>query len=933
MKTKITVVLFLTFVLTLGQTKGTIKGTLTDKENKNAALPFANAILKGTSVGVTTDENGVYLLSAVAGTYNLQFSFIGYESIEQQVTIVAGATEIINKSLGAGGYKLQDVVIQKAATNREKETALFLDQKKAVEIKQSIGAQEMSRKGVSNVEQGLTKITGISKVGSRGIFVRGLEDRYNNLLVNELPVPSNNPFRKIIPLDLFSTDIVSVIDVYKTFNPNISGDFAGATFNIATTINSKSTTKISIGVGYTTNNNLSDFLIAKDANTTKGFLGLSEYDRARPTILGSTPSNYQLTPAEAQRSFKSGWDVSPVQSPLNTSFGVLHSQKYKFKNDKSISYLLSLNTENSYTSRSGVDNTFSNNGFYNNLSGSEFHYKTSTSALFSLNYKTQRFFITSNTFYLRSTDNMIQDQKGAFATNFDNYNVLVRTNQFDQSDYVNTQLLSDYYLNNDKSQSLRFGASFAVTAYKQPDRKFFKSGLDSNNIATISYGGNNFIRQYLDIKGNNYESGFLEYNLKFGPDKKNKVSVGYNGNQSNTETSYRFVKTNGNASFTSNVNSIDAILKTDLLSGAFNYQENSNASFKTKLAEMSNAAYLNLDFKFLKNWQVSGGIRAEKFNRELRYRFNGSFSDPFSIKKIDKTYFLPSINVKYSVNDKSNLRFAASTNYTKPVTMEVLPISYVNGDGTSVQGNAFLVNSDNLNIDFKYELFPSSKELFAVGAFVKHINNPIERTFRGEAGGSGTITTFLNSKSADLFGFEFEGVLDLNRISNHLNNFTLGFNTSLMQTKVAINPTTIDPSTGESIPSAETHFDRELQGASKWLVNSDLKYTFDFNKTWNNTASLVYSVNGKRIFTVGSNGLDHIYELPFHQLDFVWNSKIKENYNVKFGVNNILNPYRIQQIGNNSNKALVNFGPETNTDIVQQFKRGIGFSLNFSYTF
>ena len=154
-----------------------------------------------------------------------------------------------------------------------------------------------------------------------------------------------------------------------------------------------------------------------------------------------------------------------------------------------------------------------------------------------------------------------------------------------------------------------------------------------------------------------------------------------------------------------------------------------------------------------------------------------------------------------------------------------------------------------------------------------------------------------------------------------------------MHTKVAINPTSIDPSTGESIPSAETHFDRELQGASKWLVNSDLKYTFDFNKTWSNTASLIYSVNGKRIFTVGSNGLDHIYELPFHQLDFVWNSKINENYNVKFGINNILNPYRIQQIGNDSNKALVNFGPETNTDIVQQFKRGIGFSLNFSYTF
>jgi hypothetical protein len=81
---------------------------------------------------------------------------------------------------------LQDVVVKSNGGNREKETALLLDQKKAIEIKQSIGAQEMSRKGVSNVQEGLTKITGVSKVESRGLFVRGLEERYNNLLINDL---------------------------------------------------------------------------------------------------------------------------------------------------------------------------------------------------------------------------------------------------------------------------------------------------------------------------------------------------------------------------------------------------------------------------------------------------------------------------------------------------------------------------------------------------------------------------------------------------------------------------------------------------------------------------------------------------------------------------------------------------------------------------
>ena len=136
----------------------------------------------------------------------LVLSFIGYESVEIPVTIIAGETLIINQALGSGSIKLEDVVIQKSV-NREKETVLLLEQKKAIEIKQSIGAQELSRKGVSDVEEGLTKISGITKVGSRGLFVRGLEDRYNNLLINNLAVPSNNPFKKIIPLHIYDLSL------------------------------------------------------------------------------------------------------------------------------------------------------------------------------------------------------------------------------------------------------------------------------------------------------------------------------------------------------------------------------------------------------------------------------------------------------------------------------------------------------------------------------------------------------------------------------------------------------------------------------------------------------------------------------------------------------------------------------------------------------
>ena len=145
---RIKFLLFTLFLCTiaLAQTRGTITGVLTDKDANNVALPFANAAIKGTTNGTTTDEKGKYTLTVDAGSYTIVFSFLGYENVEVPVNVKAGETVTINKALGSGSYKLEDVVV-KSAGGREKETALLLDQKKAVEIKQSLGAQEMARKG------------------------------------------------------------------------------------------------------------------------------------------------------------------------------------------------------------------------------------------------------------------------------------------------------------------------------------------------------------------------------------------------------------------------------------------------------------------------------------------------------------------------------------------------------------------------------------------------------------------------------------------------------------------------------------------------------------------------------------------------------------------------------------------------------------------
>lgn len=935
MKFNLKFLLITLFICTISvaQNKGTISGVLTDKESNNQALPFANVLIKGTNISANTDIDGKYTLNVNPGSYTIIFSFVGYESVEKPVTVKANETVTVDQVLSSGGYTLKDVVV-KSTANREKETALLLDQKNAVVIKQSIGAQEMSRKGVSDVEEGLTKITGITKVGSRGLFVRGLEDRYNNLLINDLAAPTNNPFKKIIPLDLFSTDIVGVIEVYKTFNPNIYGDFAGGTFNIQTSRGSKSVTKINIGAGYTINNNLKRFLISKDADNTKGFFGLTDKDRELPGLLGDTPSSRTLTPDESLASFKSGFDVAETKSPLNTSFSFLHSEKFNLEKERSLSYLLSISFDNNYSFRNGAERTFTNNpsGFTyrNNFDNTEYRYKTSLSSLLGLNYTTQKWKLSFNTLYIRTTENLIKDQYGVADSNSSNNEVLIRTNQLDVSDYLNNQLSAEYALSEDKSQTLKAAASFAVTKYSQPDRKFFSGTKTGDNDLVVSIAGNNFIKQYLDITGNSYFSGLGEYMLKFGKDEKNNIfTAGYNGNMSDMESSYRFVSPINNSapnSITVPTNSLDTQFNSYLASNAVSFRESSNATYQAKLSESSNAGYANLLYKFGTKWEVAGGVRLESTMRETKYRTQGSFSDPFKVLKYDNLYVLPSLNIKYGLQENSNIRFAAGKTYTRPVIMESYPIEYINADGTSTKGNPFLTNSDNYNVDLKYELFPTAKEIFVVGLFGKKIDQPIERTFISNAANS-TITTYLNSDNAVLYGAEIELIFDFERISKSLSDFSFGFNTSLMHTKVDVKPTTTD-SEGNITTSIETFKSRELQGASKWLINSDLKYQFNLSEKWSNTVSAVYSVFGKRIYAVGTGGLDHIYELPVSQLDFVWSNKLSDHWDLKFSAENLLDPVRKYEQGNNGTSQIIESSSITNS-----YKRGRAFSLNLGYTF
>jgi len=398
------------------------------------------------------------------------------------------------------------------------------------------------------------------------------------------------------------------------------------------------------------------------------------------------------------------------------------------------------------------------------------------------------------------------------------------------------------------------------------------------------------------------------------------------------QSSYRFIQSESQLAYFINpdINNIDTQIQSDLTNGLFNFKESSNGTYKVKLAEMANAGYANLLWKFNSKLEINAGLRFENTLKETKYRTLGSALDPYKKIKVTNSYFLPSLNTKYAVSEKTNLRFTVSKTYTKPVIMESFPLSYVNADGTGIQGNPLLVNSDNYNGDLKIEFFPTSKEMFAFGVFGKYLKNPIERINISNAT-TGTITSFLNSDNAKVYGIEAEFVLSLERLNQNLSNFTLGFNTTLMNSDVKVNSkykTQDENGVVTETATIETHKSRKLQGASNFLVNSDLKYQFSFSKNWSNTASLVYSAFSKRIYAVGTVYQDHTYEIPYNQLDFVWSSKFNNHIDLKFTIDNITNPLRSLQLGNNGERPIAE-----SDNTLKSYKRGTGFSLKLNYTF
>ena len=921
-------ILFTSLLYSQDQT-GSIAGKLLDKEMNGEPLPFANIIIKGTSTGTMTDYDGLFVMENLApGTYTVIFSFLGYETLEvPNIKVVAGKVTEINTELGSSAASLDEVVIS-TVSRRDSEVALLLEQKKAISIVQSIGAEELTRKAVNTVEQGLSKVSGITTVQDRGIFVRGLDDRYNYLMINGLPIASSDPDFKIIPLNYISTNIISSVDVYKTFNPTLYQDFAGASFALNTkTAPVNSVTTVNIGVNYNSNATFNDF--KTDDSGDLEFFGYTGQGRAIPANVQLGQTGFSATPQESANLFKTSWTPTTKTAPLDTQFGFSHGQRIYNNETSNMGYFLSMNFRNSHQTRSGVERTLNSEGTAGqDFSTDTYDYSTQKSALFSLNYnRFKKLDLTFNTIYLQNTSNNIREAAGRNDgfTQLNNRDFFIRDTKYTENELITLQLLGNYEW--DSKHRLSFAASGSSGENNIPDRRVLRSAGQGEDAEYITTNGINPFKFYQTLENINF-NGKLEYELGLQPDGedgfKTRLKAGYNFDIIEYDFVNRVFTAQVNSSDLPNLNTNDpeSFFQQGFNQGFLRYSSTFDPTAKSKIDQYINAGYLNLSKEFEKVL-VEIGVRAEYAPREITFR--GPFDrpdTPYSKIKYDPFDFSPSFNVKYFVNDASNLRLAGSITTTRPRLREILPTVFDDGDGNQVIGNPKLLNSKNYNLDLKYEIFPSNAQIIAVTLFGKYLENPIERLARSTSVGNSTF--FDNFDEAYLYGVEFETKLNAGNVFKNeaLEKITFGFNAILMGSNATA---------GENDPrfAAVTNKDRQLQGASNWGINADLGYMIFRNNNAESTVNFIFNTFGKRIYAVGVEGADEIYEKPMNQLDLTWNTQFNKNWELRLTARNLLNE---NTLFTQDPTRDVRF-PNDFSNVIENFNIGTTLGANLIYKF
>lgn len=922
-----TAVFLFGYITSLSQ--AVLTGKITDSKT-GESLGGATINIVNTKRGGYSNRFGSYTIKGIQpNTYSVRFSYVGYETLVIDSVKIIG-TDTLDVQLIQSKMIGKEVVIT-AERGKDNAASLLVDRKNASQISDGIGKEEISKLPDSDAGQALKRVSGITLVEGKFIFVRGLSDRYSNTTLNGSTLSSTEQDKKSFAFDMFPSELLENANVIKSFTPDLPGNFSGGLVQL-NTINFPLTSgfKISTNLGYNSDITFKQDKMLITAGGSTDWLGIDDGSRSLPqnfpkdrkemnTLLqgvrSSNPNSIQRM-NEIGQSFNNGnWKTGTGTAMPNGSLSLSYKEVIEIDEENKFGIVGSLNygtsVQNTEMIRAAIlsnpnDLLFQTNGF-------------STSQTFSWSGLLN--------FGYRIGDQTTLSFKNVYNRSADIDNTYVQGENFAQGsnqkmfsfEYVEKCLYSTTISGEHKfGLDWKFGYSSSVR--DEPDFRRLQFLRQSSEIGSPLFSAIEITQQGAGSRAGRFYSyltddvynGSLNYTI---PIEETKIKIGGMGDwrkRNFNARSITIVQGIGNDLYElyqipdnnviPDLSSMftDSAFRVDL--GRLHYSEDSRLSDAYDGEESLYAGYGMIDFP-LGKFRFIGGVRVE-YNRQIL----NSFSINDQPVNINRTFvdILPAANFVYRLTDETNLRVSLSQTLSRPTFRELAPFQFYDFQiQSSVVGNPNLVRSLIQNGDIRFEWFPSAGEVMSVSGFYKRFNNAIEETLVPQS--SEVSRSFSNANGvAQNYGVEIEVRKSFGFIWNELSDLFVSFNGAIIQSEIEVNQGGITDK-------------RTMWGQSPFTLNLSIFYT---NHKTNTTITGGYNTYGKRIIQVNQVGVfqgnPHIYELPRDVIDFSIIQRIGERMDIKLAVRDLLNqPLIWEQQGK----------------IIQSNIRGTTTSISFGYKF
>lgn len=895
-------------------TGGTVHGTVYHGQSGDV-LVRATVEVVGTGTSVTTGVDGDYSIHLAPGTYTLRFAYEGFSAQTEEITIAPGASIEKIAALNPVGQQLGEQIDVVAGANNDTIVAALEERKASTSLGEFVSRAEIASNPSSTTAGVVASVVGVSVGNNNVVVVRGLGDRYSTQMLNDATLPTPDPERRVVPMDLIPSSLLQNVRVLKTFTPDQPGEFSGGLLRLDTVeMPSSSSLSISSSLGFNTQTHGADFLSYPGFG--RDWLGFGVGDRNLPE---GFPSGLRLvrgdrfspgyTPAELQ-SF--GRSLSNTYSPVvegarpNWSSNIAGAHRFG-----KLGFVGAFSLRNVYETVTDEErNVYATDASLEPRLITNFTFDTSAriarlggAANFTYDINPNNRLYFKNFYSNQATDEVREygGLSGEIGVPLRNYRL-----RYTAERIYSGQLSGRHTLGWLADTMLTWRWSYARSTLDDPALREVSYQFDEASDTFVLLPVSQSLAQlFSKMRENVREPGFdlSKFWFRSGVTINAKIGGAYT-NRDRTFDARRF-RFAPRGAYDGSASPEELLAPGNINPEQFEILETTRGTDHYEALHHITAGYAMADVLWGK-WRFVGGARTERSIQRV------STFDPFAATtriqqaNLDNTDVLPSIGVAYQLTASMALRGGYSATVTRPQFRELSPYEFTDVfAGYTTFGNPELERTLLRNYDLRYEWFPTPGELFAVSYFYKDLENPIESVIgRGQF-----VRTFANAEGAINQGFEIEARKNLGFLTGALDAFSINTNYTFVDSSVTI----ADEFLGDLTSS-----ERPLVGQSRHVFNLILMHQL---KRWDLESRAYFNYTGDRIVDVGASGLPDIIEQGRPTLDLVFSKSFggdDKPWSVELELENLLDRRNDYRIGDR---------------IFRQFRDGREISIGLSYRF